>query len=66
MKTNKKFMALKELIFKDQVYITEGPIDSLFVDNCLAAAGADLILKNKIKTKKSHIYLITNQETKKL
>jgi hypothetical protein len=39
---------LERVNFQRQVYITEGPIDSLFVDNCIAAAGADLVLKNKI------------------
>ena len=34
--------------FTQHVHIVEGPIDSLFVDNCLAAGGADLFLKNKI------------------
>ena len=28
------------------MYIVEGPLDSLFIDNCLAVAGADLHLLN--------------------
>ena len=43
-----KVYGLERVNFQRQVYITEGPIDSLFVDNCIAAAGADLVLKNKI------------------
>ena len=43
-----KVYGLERVNFQRQVYIVEGPIDSLFVDNCLAAAGADLVLKNKI------------------
>ena len=43
-----KVYGLERINFQRQVYITEGPIDSLFVDNCLAAGGADLFLKNKI------------------
>ena len=43
-----KVYGLERINFQRHIYITEGPIDSLFVDNCLAAAGADLILKNKI------------------
>ena len=43
-----KVYGLERINFQRHIYITEGPIDSLFIDNCLAAAGADLILKNKI------------------
>jgi transcription elongation factor Elf1 len=43
-----KVYGLERINFQNHIYITEGPIDSLFVDNCLAAAGADLILKNTI------------------
>ena len=45
-----KVYGLERINFQRHIYITEGPIDSLFVDNCLAAAGADLILKNKISS----------------
>ena len=44
-----KVYGLERVNFQRPIFITEGPLDSLFVDNCLAAAGADLILKNKIK-----------------
>jgi transcription elongation factor Elf1 len=40
-----KVYGLERVNFQEQVYIVEGPIDSLFVDNCLAAAGADLTLR---------------------
>ena len=43
-----KVYGLERINFQKQVFIVEGPIDSLFVDNCLAAGGADLFLKNKI------------------
>jgi hypothetical protein len=43
-----KVYGLERINFQEQVFIVEGPIDSLFVDNCLAAGGADLFLKNKI------------------
>ena len=39
---------MERVSFQRPIFITEGPLDSLFVDNCIAAAGADLILKNKI------------------
>ena len=43
-----KVYGLDKVNFQKPIYITEGPIDSLFIDNCLAAGGADLFLKNKI------------------
>ena len=43
-----KVYGLERINFQRQVFIVEGPIDSLFIDNCLAAGGADLFLKNKI------------------
>ena len=43
-----KVYGLDKINFQKPIYITEGPIDSLFIDNCLAAGGADLFLKNKI------------------
>ena len=39
---------MERVSFQRPIFITEGPLDSLFVNNCLAAAGADLVLKNKI------------------
>jgi len=42
-----KVFGLERINFQKHIHITEGPIDSLFVDNCLAAAGADLTLDIK-------------------
>ena len=36
-----KIFGLNEVDFTRQYYIVEGPIDSLFIDNCVAMAGAD-------------------------
>ena len=46
--SKQKVYGLDKINFQKPIYITEGPIDSLFIDNCLAAGGADLFLKNKI------------------
>jgi hypothetical protein len=43
--TKQKVYGLERVNFQKHIYITEGPIDSLFIYNCLAAAGADLTLK---------------------
>ena len=40
-----KVFGLERVNLQQHIHIVEGPIDSLFIDNCLAAAGADLTLK---------------------
>ena len=49
---NDKVFGLDQVNFDDHVYVVEGPIDSLFLPNCLAMAGADLNIEmlNKEKT----------------
>jgi|TARA_B110000977_G_scaffold110236_1_gene143402 hypothetical protein len=59
-----KIYGLERVNFQRQVYIVEGPIDSLFIDNCLAAGGADLILKNKIP-KEQITYIYDNEPRNK-
>ena len=59
-----KVYGLERINFQRHIYITEGPIDSLFVDNCLAAAGADLILKNKISSDQI-TYIFDNEPSNK-
>jgi len=43
--TKQKVYGLERVNFQKHVYIVEGPLDSLFLDNCLAAGGADLTLR---------------------
>jgi len=59
-----KGYGLERVNFQRPIFITEGPLDSLFVDNCLAAAGADLILKNKIKNE-DVTYIFDNEPRNK-
>ena len=59
-----KIYGLERVNFTKQVKIVEGPIDSLFISNCLAAAGADLFLKNKIPNEKV-IYIFDNEPRNK-
>ena len=37
-----KVFGLDEIDKNKKIYVVEGPIDSLFIDNCIAMAGADL------------------------
>ena len=45
-----KVFGLDRVNFQESLYIVEGPIDSMFIGNCIAAAGADLQLKNKMSS----------------
>ena len=59
-----KVYGLDKVNFQKHIYITEGPIDSLFIDNCLAAGGADLFLKNKIPNEQI-TYIFDNEPRNK-
>ena len=59
-----KVYGLERINFTQKVKIVEGPIDSLFLDNCLAAAGADLSLNNKISNEKV-LYIFDNEPRNK-
>ena len=39
-----KIYGLERINYDFHVYVVEGPLDSLFIDNCIAVAGADLNL----------------------
>jgi hypothetical protein len=57
-----KVFGLERLNFQDHVYIVEGPFDSLFIGNCIAAAGADLSLNNKVPNNRI-TYIFDNEPT---
>ena len=38
MKINKKYYGLDRVNLQEHIYIVEGPIDSMFLNNCLAMA----------------------------
>ena len=59
-----KVYGLDKVNFQKPIYITEGPIDSLFIDNCLAAGGADLFLKNKVPNE-NITYIFDNEPRNK-
>ena len=42
--SKQKIFGLDRVDIRKRLYIVEGPIDSLFIDNCIAAAGADIHL----------------------
>ena len=42
-----KLYGLERVDWSRTVYVVEGPIDSLFLDNCIATAQSDLRIRNK-------------------
>ena len=52
-----KIYGLNRVNWNRTVYVTEGPIDSLFIDNCVATAQSDLRIG-----KKDNVVLIPNNE----
>src|SRR6056300_717467 len=62
--SKQKIYGLERINFTKDIKIVEGPIDSLFVNNSLAAAGADLFLKNKISNEKI-TYIFDNEPRNK-
>ena len=45
-----KIFGLNRVDFNKTIYITEGPIDSFYIDNAIAMAGADVdwdVIRNK-------------------
>ena len=36
MRTKQKVFGLDKINLQEHIYIVEGPIDSMFIDNCLA------------------------------
>jgi len=59
-----KIYGLERINFAERIHIVEGPIDSLFVNNSLAAAGADLYLNSKVKPE-NVVYVFDNEPRNK-
>ena len=51
-----KIYGLERINFQKHINIVEGPLDSLFLDNCLAAAGADLKLSQALPENVTYIF----------
>ena len=56
-KDSDKIFGLDKVDKDKQIYVVEGPIDSMFLDNCIAVAGADFTKPLMVGDK-----LITNEE----
>ena len=52
----RRIFGLEKLDISNKVYVVEGPIDSLFLPNCIAVAGADMKLELK-----NAVYIFDNE-----
>lgn len=59
--TAEKLFGLDKLDTKKDIYVTEGPIDSLFVDNCIAVAGGAVNSKFLLKHKEKVTIIFDNE-----
>ena len=57
-----KIFGLDTVDFSKPVYVLEGPIDSMFVDNAIAMAGADVDLSTIPNTEKNKIIFVYDNE----
>lgn len=62
--TKEKIFGLDSIDKSKRVYVVEGPIDSLFLTNCVAMAGADVNLTN-ITTKDKMVIVYDNEPRNK-
>jgi DNA primase len=59
--SKQKVYGLERVNFLQPIKIVEGPLDSLFLDNCLAAAGADLKNIKKSLPEEQITYIYDNE-----
>jgi len=59
-----KVFGLERIDYTKKVVVVEGPIDSLFVDNCIAFGGSDLLIENlgRFFDKKQMIMCFDNEK----
>jgi len=59
--SKQKVYGLERVNFLEPIKIVEGPLDSIFLDNCLAAAGADLKNIKKSLSSEQITYIYDNE-----
>ena len=58
-----KIFGLDRIDFKKTIYITEGPLDSFYIDNAIAMAGADIDWE--FLSKKDAVFVFDNEQRNK-
>ncbi len=56
-----KIFGLESIDYGKTIYITEGPLDSLLLRNCVAMAGADISLHGVFGDSSMHVYVYDNE-----
>lgn len=56
-----KIFGLDSIDYGKTIYITEGPLDSLLLRNCVAMAGADISLHGVFGDSSMHVYVYDNE-----
>jgi hypothetical protein len=64
--TKPKVFGLDRVNDAADVFVVEGPIDSLFLPNCLAMAGSDVHIKDVISKPKNAVFLFDNEPRSKV
>jgi DNA primase len=59
--TSEKIFGLERLSMKKRIYVVEGPIDSMFIDNCVAVAGGAISSKFLLKHKENTTIIFDNE-----
>lgn len=59
-----KVFGMENIDTKEKVYVVEGPIDSLFLNNCIAMAGSDSSFIKKLE-KNNVVYIYDNEPRNK-
>ena len=56
-----KIFGLDTIDYEKTIYVTEGPLDSLLLRNCIAMAGADISLHGVFGNSTMHVYVYDNE-----
>jgi transcription elongation factor Elf1 len=56
-----KLYGLDKVNFTEKVYVLEGPIDSMFIDNSIAMAGADASGLDKLSSTNDYVFVYDNE-----
>ena len=64
-KDNHKIFGLDRINTEETVYVVEGPIDSLFLSNCIATADSNLMVASKYISKDKLVLVYDNEPRNK-
>jgi hypothetical protein len=62
--TREKIFGLESVDLTQRIYVVEGPIDSMFIDNCIAMAGSDSSYTDRLD-RSNVVYVYDNEPRNK-